>query len=455
MIEHPSPTDATAKYLYAHAYRCAYEGCQRPLYRVDEQTGARTLNSRICHVNARRENGPRWDPLQSADDNRSEQNLVLMCIEHASAIDDPATVYSYSAERLHEWKSKQFEEYNQLKQGWIIDTDMALEAIAAPSSNVKIVLTDSVLTLGGEGGKSPGAGGGGGGAIGQGARAGRGGDGGADRIDSGKYALRYAEDASRPSFMELLSPEEGAKLKVNPGAGGGGAGVMGEGATAGDGGGGGDRITACIDLVELQRDGLDRVEVTVGAGAPGVRLPGQHGKNGEDSLVKFVAADGILLKELHAPGGQGGRSGDSFLPDGVVELLKEDIDNGFRVTTLMPVNAVEFREHLMFVLGGGWVRYNIPQVPFDQAWVVVCAARWRVLEGGALRGLFLSLFDPTGHEVACVTFIVPAAALQEGVTHWARTIGATFDAGGVWTLRVHSGGFLLAEFDVQVAPQKN
>jgi hypothetical protein len=57
-IEHPPPTPATVKYLYAHASRCAYQGCSRPLYRVDEQTGARTLNSRICHINARREGGP-------------------------------------------------------------------------------------------------------------------------------------------------------------------------------------------------------------------------------------------------------------------------------------------------------------------------------------------------------------------------------------------------------------
>jgi hypothetical protein len=117
-IEHPPPTEATIKYLYAHAFRCAYESCQQPLYREDEQTGKRTLNSRVCHINARREGGSRWDPKQSAEENRSEQNLVLMCVEHADTIDQPATLSAYPVERLREWKARQLNEHQRLKRGW-------------------------------------------------------------------------------------------------------------------------------------------------------------------------------------------------------------------------------------------------------------------------------------------------------------------------------------------------
>src|SRR6516165_776436 len=57
-LEDPPPTEATVKYLYAHAYRCAYEGCRRPLYQIDGQTCVRRLNSRVYHINARREGVP-------------------------------------------------------------------------------------------------------------------------------------------------------------------------------------------------------------------------------------------------------------------------------------------------------------------------------------------------------------------------------------------------------------
>ena len=105
-IEHPPPTEATVKFLYAHAFGCAFEGCRRPLYRVDDETGIRTLNSRVCHINARREGGPRWSATQSAELNRSAENLILMCVEHAAAIDAPETLSVYPGHRLREWKCR-------------------------------------------------------------------------------------------------------------------------------------------------------------------------------------------------------------------------------------------------------------------------------------------------------------------------------------------------------------
>jgi hypothetical protein len=105
-IEHPLPTEATVKLLYAHAFGCAFEGCPRPLYRLDNETGVRTLNSRVCHINARREGGPRSDPNHSPDENRSDQNLILMCVEHAAVIDMPETISTYPVVRLRDWKQR-------------------------------------------------------------------------------------------------------------------------------------------------------------------------------------------------------------------------------------------------------------------------------------------------------------------------------------------------------------
>ena len=127
---HPEPTAATIKGLYAHAFRCARPDCPRPLYKVDDETGDRTLNSRVAHIHARRQGGPRWIEMTS-DENRADANLVLLCIEHSYEVDDlPAR---YPAELLREWKQAQLNEYEQAQSGWpISDTEAGrvLEASA-------------------------------------------------------------------------------------------------------------------------------------------------------------------------------------------------------------------------------------------------------------------------------------------------------------------------------------
>lgn len=74
------------------------------LYRVSE-TGARVLNSQVAHIHARRENGPRWNPAMTGEENRSYGNLIVLCLEHASEID--VTPDRFPAEMLREWKRVQ------------------------------------------------------------------------------------------------------------------------------------------------------------------------------------------------------------------------------------------------------------------------------------------------------------------------------------------------------------
>lgn len=449
VVEHPAPTEATVKYLYAHAFGCAYEGCSRPLYRVDEQTGVRTLNSRVCHINARREGGPRWNPNQSPEENRSEQNLVLMCVEHASTIDDAATLSAYPAERLQEWKRKQLSKYDRIRQGWMLDSDMAREASEASFSGAEITINNSNVDLGGEGGKAPSAGGGGGGAVGRNARGGRGGKGGDHRIDSGEYTLPFSEDVAKTLLLHQVIQQMILKTDFNPGAGGGGSGAAGDDAIAGDGGNGGDRITGVIDLAELRKAGLDHTRITVGRGGSAPLLPGQLGGSSEASSIEFFSGN-VILKTVNAPGGDGAAPGIFVLPDGVEALSSDDISDGLRVTTLMTVNSVEVRDGVLFILGGDWSHFPIPHIPFDAVWPVVCTLKWRALRNPVPRGMFLSLFHPAGHEVSRQMLIIPVEAAQQQTQRWICPMGISFDAEGTWALRVHSGGFLMAEIDIQV-----
>jgi hypothetical protein len=443
-IEHPEPSPATAKLLYGNAYRCAYKDCRRPLYLVDDQTGNRTLNSRICHIHARRQNGPRWNPSQSPEDNRSEKNLVLMCLEHANKIDAPALVDTHPVEQLLEWKAKQLEEFDRLAQSWTLSPEMAEEVIKASSAS-EVNISNSRIQLGGEGGRAPGAGGGGGGAIGGNARGGRGGDGGSHRFDEGMYTRPPVEQAT----IDTPLPVD-ANTDLPPGAGGGGGGTIGDGARGGDGGGGGEHVSALIDIVALNAAGLDHVEFAVGKGGAAPTLPGQHAPKAEDSIVRFVAKDGTILKEIRASAGSGGKSGSAYLPDNVSELSLEDIRDGFRITTLLPMNSIQLHDGLVFVLGGGWVKCPLQRIPCPVTWPILCMARWSALEKNAARGLYVSLIHPDGHEAACQSMVLSAEETRLNNYIWVRTIGAEFDVAGQWTLRVHSGGFLLAEYSVDV-----
>lgn len=103
-VKHPEPTDATVKQLYGTALRCGRPGCMQALYRVGD-AGLRVLNSQVAHIHARRENGPRWNAAMTGEENRSYDNLIVLCLEHASEID--ITPERFPAETLREWKRVQ------------------------------------------------------------------------------------------------------------------------------------------------------------------------------------------------------------------------------------------------------------------------------------------------------------------------------------------------------------
>ncbi|WP_155945494.1 hypothetical protein [Micromonospora sp. CNB394] len=124
-VEHRPPTPATIKQLYGTAFRCGEPSCTKPLYRLNNETGEWILNSRVAHIHARSEGGPRWDPQMSEESNRSPDNLIPLCEEHAFEID--ATPEHFPAELLLEWKRAQLEEHLQLGKSWPLSDAEAAE----------------------------------------------------------------------------------------------------------------------------------------------------------------------------------------------------------------------------------------------------------------------------------------------------------------------------------------
>jgi hypothetical protein len=117
------------KRLYATAFGCGEPGCEQELFRQSDGTGAWLLNSRVAHIHARREGGPRWDPEMSEADNRSYDNLLLLCIPHASEIDD--TPVHYPADLLRSWKRAQLDDYERHRRSWTLSDDQVAEVVAA------------------------------------------------------------------------------------------------------------------------------------------------------------------------------------------------------------------------------------------------------------------------------------------------------------------------------------
>lgn len=128
-VAHPKPTLATVRELYSHAFTCAQPDCPEWLYRQEPGVARPVLNSRVSHIHARQPGGPRWKPGMSSADNRSVENLLLMCIPHSYEIDEHET--RFSAELLQEWRTSQVQEYFDRRNGWPIDEDEAAEVLAA------------------------------------------------------------------------------------------------------------------------------------------------------------------------------------------------------------------------------------------------------------------------------------------------------------------------------------
>ena len=124
-IEHREPTPGTVKQLYGTAFRCAKPGCREPLYRVNSDTGKTLLNSRVAHIHARSEGGPRWNTAMTEEENRCPDNLLLLCIPHASEIDD--TPGEFPAPMLRDWKKAQLDGHQRLQRGWDITDEQAAE----------------------------------------------------------------------------------------------------------------------------------------------------------------------------------------------------------------------------------------------------------------------------------------------------------------------------------------
>ena len=82
--------------------QCAEPSCQKNLIAEDGQS----IISKICHIEAASKNGPRWNANMSDDERRDFSNLILLCDEHHTIIDNKVNEKRFPVSLLKKWKTE-------------------------------------------------------------------------------------------------------------------------------------------------------------------------------------------------------------------------------------------------------------------------------------------------------------------------------------------------------------
>lgn len=80
---------------------CACPDCSKKLVAED----GISIVAKICHIEAASPNGPRFNPESNDEYRRSYENLILLCDEHHTIIDNKNNEAKYPVELLKQWKT--------------------------------------------------------------------------------------------------------------------------------------------------------------------------------------------------------------------------------------------------------------------------------------------------------------------------------------------------------------
>ncbi len=106
--------------------QCAAPDCTKPLIARDRET----IVSKICHIEAANKNGSRFNTDMVDDERRHFDNLILLCDECHSVIDNMDNESKYPVDRLKEWKKNhESKQLNRLNSNTSL-LKLAINAIA-------------------------------------------------------------------------------------------------------------------------------------------------------------------------------------------------------------------------------------------------------------------------------------------------------------------------------------
>jgi len=122
-------TQRTIKRLFLlSCNQCATPDCYNSLEARDEKT----IIAKICHIEAASPDGPRYNAKMTDDERRDFDNLILLCDECHSIIDNKENESEYTVLILKEWKKNH---EDKCRQGKILNNptllNQAINAISA------------------------------------------------------------------------------------------------------------------------------------------------------------------------------------------------------------------------------------------------------------------------------------------------------------------------------------
>lgn len=92
---------------------CAHPDCNKKLIADD----GISIISKICHIAAANKGGARYDEIMTDDERRGFDNLILLCDEHHSIIDNKKNETLYPASLLKQWKDEHEKKVLELISG--------------------------------------------------------------------------------------------------------------------------------------------------------------------------------------------------------------------------------------------------------------------------------------------------------------------------------------------------
>ncbi len=90
--------------------QCYSPTCNKKLISQD----GKSITGKICHIEAASPNGPRYNSQSTDDERRDFNNLILLCDECHTMIDNPENLTIYTVEVLKQWKKNHENFSNQL-----------------------------------------------------------------------------------------------------------------------------------------------------------------------------------------------------------------------------------------------------------------------------------------------------------------------------------------------------
>lgn len=133
------PTLQTIKTLFAKSgNQCAFPGCKT---NIVEDSGI--ISGNICHIKAKRKNGPRFDSKLSEKEKDAYDNLILLCSRHHQIIDKQPEIYDVDA--ICEMK-KIHEEYNQRSE--VLEDSIFAKLLLNDYKNINITNNSGNIIIG-------------------------------------------------------------------------------------------------------------------------------------------------------------------------------------------------------------------------------------------------------------------------------------------------------------------